>query len=175
MPVHHINEMDPAGAREALAKCCGSKVWCDRMIEGRPYASQEDLLAAAEEIWWSLDQTEWLQAFAQHPKIGDMDSLRAKYASTKEWAAGEQSGCNAASEAVLQGLAGGNSEYEKKFGYIFIVCATGKSADQMLSILRDRLLNNPSAEIKIAAAEQAKITQLRLEKLCQEVPSQPTC
>jgi 2-oxo-4-hydroxy-4-carboxy-5-ureidoimidazoline decarboxylase len=121
--------------------------------------------AAADAIWLKLDRADWLEAFTHHPKIGDMDSLRAKFATTKEWAAGEQSGVNAANEEVLRGLADGNREYEQRFGHIFIVCATGKSAQEMLTLLRARLHNEADKELRIAAGEQAKITRIRLEKL----------
>jgi 2-oxo-4-hydroxy-4-carboxy-5-ureidoimidazoline decarboxylase len=106
-----------------------------------------------------------LEAFEHHPKIGDINSLKEKYPNTKEWASDEQAGINVASEEVLHAVAKGNEDYEKKFGYIFIVCATGKSAGEMRQILESRLMNNPDEEIQIAAEEQNKITKLRLEKL----------
>ena len=108
---------------------------------------------------------DWLEAFAAHPRIGDLDALRKKFASTANWCAGEQAGVAAADEAVLTALADGNRAYEARFGYIFIVCATGKSAAEMLAILTARLANDPEVELKVATAEQAKITRLRLEKL----------
>jgi 2-oxo-4-hydroxy-4-carboxy-5-ureidoimidazoline decarboxylase len=116
-----------------------------------------------------------LEAFSAHPKIGDINSLRAKYSATRDWSKGEQSGVDSAQEAVLEGLARGNADYEKRFGHIFIVCATGKTAAEMLDILQGRIGNDSAEELKIAAHEQSKITKIRLEKLCQEVPSQPTC
>jgi OHCU decarboxylase len=106
-----------------------------------------------------------LAAFAAHPRIGDVDSLRTKFAHTKTWASGEQAGVDAASEDTLIRLADGNDAYFDRFGYIFIVCATGKSADQMLALLEARLPNDAVTELPIAAAEQRKITQLRLQKL----------
>lgn len=175
MPVHHINEEEAVRAHEALHRCCGAGRWCAEMVARRPFAGVESLMSAAEEIWWSLGPDDWREAFTHHPKIGDIDALRKKYAETRNWTEAEQLGCQDAEEAVLRGLAEGNRQYEQKFGYIFIVCATGKSAAEMLSILRERLANEPDTEMRIAAGEQAKITKLRLEKLCQEVPSQPTC
>jgi 2-oxo-4-hydroxy-4-carboxy-5-ureidoimidazoline decarboxylase len=106
-----------------------------------------------------------LEAFEQHPKIGDINSLKKQYANTVAWASNEQAGVDAASDEVLQALAKGNDDYERKFGYIFIVCATGKSAGEMLELLQSRLTNDPESEIKIGAEEQNKITKLRLEKL----------
>lgn len=135
------------------------------------------MLKAAEETWWQLREHDWLEAFTAHPKIGDVSSLRAKFKGKREesLASVEQSGVAGADDAVLHELAQGNTDYEKRFGYIFIVCATGKTAEQMLEILKTRINNDPQQELKIAADEQRKITQIRLEKLCQEVPSQPTC
>jgi len=124
-----------------------------------------ELLEDAEEQWFKCSEEDWKRAFAQHPKIGDIDSLKKKFASTAAWASGEQSGVNAASQNTIEALAEANKKYEDKFGYIFIVCATGKSAEEMLEILLSRLPNDPEEEIEIAADEQNKITKLRLEKL----------
>ena len=112
-----------------------------------------------------MTAADWREAFAHHPKIGDVESLRRKFASTSVWTAGEQSGVVGAEEAVLTALAEGNAAYEARFGYIFIVCATGKSAGEMLEILQTRLLSGPRTELRVAAEEQKKITRLRLEKL----------
>jgi 2-oxo-4-hydroxy-4-carboxy-5-ureidoimidazoline decarboxylase len=100
-----------------------------------------------------------------HPRIGDVSKLREKYKATATWSSQEQRGVQEASEEVLQGLADGNREYEARFGFIFLVCATGKSAGEMLALLRERMNNEPEAELRIAAGEQAKITRIRLEKL----------
>ncbi len=135
------------------------------MAQRFPFQTKEEVFAAAEEVWFKLLPNDWLEAFAHHPKIGDVESLRAKFASTRQWAEGEQAGVSEASEAVLQALAEGNTEYENKFGYIFIVCATGKTAEEMLAILQSRLLNDHAAELQISAIEQSKITKIRLEKL----------
>ncbi len=113
----------------------------------------------------SSTDADWLEAFAAHPRIGDVDALRAKFAATAAWASGEQAGVAGASESTLRALAEGNRDYEAKFGHIFIVCATGKTADEMLGLLRERLANEPDAELAVAAAEQAKITAIRLRKL----------
>lgn len=170
-----LNNLAEAAAFEALNRCCGAQEWCRQMVALRPFESSAQLFACADDIWWNLSEADWLEAFTHHPKIGDIDSLRAKFATTREWAGNEQSSVKDAHTAVLQGLADGNLEYEQKFGYIFIVCATGKSAEEMLAILRQRLPNSLDQELRIAAAEQCKITHLRLEKLCQEVQSQPMC
>lgn len=169
-----INKLDKNAAAASLKNCCGSQRWLDAMILSLPFDSFEQMVAKSEEIWWSLTSEDWLEAFCHHPKIGDISSLREKFAASKAWAEGEQSGCAAASEQILQQLAQGNAAYEKKFGYIFIVCATGKSADEMLKLLNERLKNDAAQEILVAAAEQVKITTIRLEKLCRETQSQPT-
>jgi 2-oxo-4-hydroxy-4-carboxy-5-ureidoimidazoline decarboxylase len=124
-----------------------------------------ELLNDAEDQWYECSEADWLQAFTHHPKIGDVDSLKKKFASTAKWAGNEQGAVNSASEETLKALAKGNDDYEKKFGFIFIVCATGKSADEMLQLLQERLPNDKAGEIKIAMEEQNKITQLRLQKL----------
>ncbi len=165
MNLKALNEINREEAVDAFLKCCTSKKWAGQMADRRPFSSADELYRLADSLWWNLNTEDWLEAFAGHPKIGDLDSLRQKYASTREWAGGEQSGVQEASEEVLQRLARGNQAYEEKFGYIFIVCATGKSAAEMLEILENRLVNDPADELKIAAEEQRKITQLRLEKL----------
>ena len=122
-------------------------------------------LVRAGEEWNSLDRGDWLEAFAAHPRIGDVESLRKKFTATADLCGAEQAGVKDAEKATIQALAEGNRQYEERFGHIFIVCATGKTAPEMLALLRSRLENDPDAELRIAAAEQAKITRLRLEKL----------
>ena len=160
-----LNEW-PAGETHAeLLRCCGASRWADAMTARRPFRDRESLLAAADEIWWGVEESDWREAFAHHPKIGDADGLRARFASTRQWAAAEQGGVRGASEDLLEALAAGNRAYEDRFGFIFIVCASGKTADEMLALLRARLPNDPRDEIRIAAGEQARITRVRLEKL----------
>jgi len=133
-----------------------------------PFFPAEDLvevLEDAEEQWFLCSEADWKEAFAHHPKIGNIDSFKKQFAATVEWTAGEQSGINTASQQTIEALAEANKKYEEKFGYIFIVCATGKSAEEMLTILETRLQNSPEVEIEIAADEQNKITKLRIEKL----------
>ncbi len=158
-------DMTVACRREALAKCCAATAWVDAMLQGIPFASDAELETSAARIWNKLTREDWLEAFAAHPKIGDLNSLRAKYASTQQWAAGEQSGVGAADDHVLSKLAEHNRIYEERFGYLFIVCATGKTAEEMLQLLLERQQNAPDQELLNAAAEQLKITLLRLRKL----------
>lgn len=166
MTVDELNRLREAEAIDQFMLCCGSSAWTEKMARHRPYSSKGEIIKKAEETWnHELDSSDWLEAFSAHPKIGDLGSLRKKYASTKQWAEGEQKGTANAPEEVLKKLAAGNQVYENKFGYTFIVCATGKSAEEMLHILETRLDNSPEKEIAIAAEEQRKITEIRFEKL----------
>ena len=135
------------------------------MMARRPFGSRESLLSAAQEEWQSLDEHDWREAFTHHPKIGDRAALRERFPATHDLSAREQAGVAAASDAVLDALAAANRRYETRFGYIFIVCASGLTADDMLARLNARLTNAPADEIAIAAGEQAKITALRLASL----------
>lgn len=165
MTLPELNQLPTARLAAALQTCCGSSVWVREMTRIFPVESPEQLLEKAGVIWFALTEPDWREAFSHHPKIGDVASLREKFASTRTWAAGEQAGVADASQVVLEALAAGNQRYEAKFGYIFIVCATGKSAPEMLAILESRLPNDPATELQIATREQHKITVLRLEKL----------
>ncbi len=165
MTLHEFNILPKQQLIGELTKCCGSSAWVQRMLPFIPADDMVELLEDAEEQWWKCSEDDWKEAFAHHPKIGDTDSLKKKFADTAQWAAGEQAGVNTAMEETIRALAEGNKKYEEKFGYIFIICATGKSAEEMLAQLNQRLQNNPEVEIEIAADEQNKITQLRLEKL----------
>jgi 2-oxo-4-hydroxy-4-carboxy-5-ureidoimidazoline decarboxylase len=163
--VDAFNVLSESEARDALMLCCVSERWVEGVLAGRPYPDAEALRVSANTVWSSLGKEDFLQAFEGHPKIGDVNSLKAKYAASGNLAAHEQSGVATADDAVIQRLAAGNAAYEQKFGYIFIVCASGKSADEMCVILENRLGNSPEQELGIAAEEQRKILQIRLEKL----------
>jgi 2-oxo-4-hydroxy-4-carboxy-5-ureidoimidazoline decarboxylase len=165
MTIAELDALTPEAARAELLRCCGSARWADGMVRRRPFKDKAAALAAADEEWTLTGEKDRLEAFAHHPKIGGKDALRAKFAATSDWARGEQAGAAAADEATLDALARGNAEYEGRFGFIFIVCATGRSAAEMLAMLKARLPNARAAELETAAAEQAKITRLRLEKL----------
>jgi OHCU decarboxylase len=142
---------------DQLRSCCGSSRWVDRMRAAQPFADRDALLAAADELWRDLAPGDWLEAFACHPRIGDR--------SAGGEAAREQAGVVRASAEVLAGLVEGNHAYQARFGHVFLICATGKTADEMLAELRVRLGNEPDRELAIAAEEQRKITRLRLQKL----------
>ena len=165
MDINLFNQLSRNDAQTELIKCCSSLSWVEKMVKGRPYDDFLDLVEKSEEVWFSLAKGDWLEAFSGHPKIGDINSLKKKFAETKRWANNEQAGMKSASDDIIKELAHYNDIYEKKFGFIFIVCATGKSAEEMLELIKRRYQNNPEEEIKIAVMEQNKITKLRLEKL----------
>jgi 2-oxo-4-hydroxy-4-carboxy-5-ureidoimidazoline decarboxylase len=163
--LHEFNILPKDQLMAELTKCCGSSAWVKGMLAFIPADDMVELLEDAESVWYQCSEADWKEAFTHHPKIGDRESLRKKFASTADWASGEQSRVDNASGQVIAALADGNRLYEEKFGYIFIVCATGKSAEEMLGMLQARLRNSPEEEIEIAADEQNKITKLRIEKL----------
>lgn len=161
-----LRAMDPDALRSALSRCCGAARWVDAMVAARPFASRTQLLGEAEQIWWHLDDRDWIEAFAHHPRLGaDPATLRAKFAATAAWSAGEQAGAAGASEDTLRALAEGNAAYEARFGHVFLLCATGVSAADMLAALRERIDHAPANELRVAAGEHVRITALRLQKL----------
>jgi OHCU decarboxylase len=164
-----LNALDAAEAERELLKCCGSNAWARRLAARRPFRETRELWTAADEIWWSLDAEDWLEAFAAHPKIGGRRAAREQDAQASAWSEQEQSGARDAEQATLDELAEANRAYEEKFGHIFIVCAAGKTAGEMLALLRARLPNDASTELRNAAEEQRKITRLRLEKLLEAI------
>lgn len=162
--LQNLNALPEPSAREVLLRCCGSSRWVSEMVRKRPFRDEAELFEVSRKIWNGLEREDWLEAFRHHPRIGDKNSL-LKFATTRLWASSEQSGVSSAREETLEALAEGNRLYEEKFGHIFIVCATGKGAEEILELLRTRLSNAPAQELTIAAEEQDKITRLRLEKL----------
>ena len=167
-----IDSLSESDARAALQRCCGSTRWVEGMLARRPFGTREVLYEAADAVWSSVERADVLEAFEHHPRIGaDLGALREKFASTEAWSSGEQSSVASADEATLEALRDGNLAYEKRFGHIFIVCATSKSALEMLGLLKERLDNDPVTELRIAAGEQAKITRIRLDKLLEQLAS----
>ncbi|MGI8582786.1 MAG: 2-oxo-4-hydroxy-4-carboxy-5-ureidoimidazoline decarboxylase [Chitinophagaceae bacterium] len=165
MTIAGFDHLPTEKKQELLRQCCDSSQWVNKMLTVFPVEDLVELLEAAEEKWYECTEADWREAFEHHPKIGDINSLKEKFANTAEWVAGEQSGVNNADESILHELVKANDEYQNKFGFIFIVCATGKSAEELLSNLKARLNNAKDEEIQNAASEQNKITKLRLEKL----------
>ena len=154
-----LNAMPPAEAAKVLAECCGSSRWVEAISAQRPFVSREAVLVAGNEVCASLDASDWLEAFEHHPRIGERGSALS---------AREQSGMDEAHDTTREELAAVNRDYERRFGFIYIVFATGKTADEMLARARERMKNDPQIEISIAAEEQRKITQVRLIKLLAE-------
>jgi len=154
-----LNKLSPDEATKELLKCCGSQRWAEKMVMFRPFPDEQSLLAAADKMWQSLTSIDWLEAFRAHPRIGD--------ATKSKWTADEQAGVTGADEKVLATLRTLNGEYEKKFGYLFLVCATGKTAAEMVDLLKARMTNESNVELSVAMREQAKITKLRLKKWLQ--------
>ena len=160
-----LNALDPTDAVAALMRCCGSTRWAQRMAAARPFSSWTHVHGTAEWLWWQLEESDWREAFTHHPRIGaDPKKLAEKFAQTASWSGDEQAGMASADEALIAELAAGNVAYEERFGFIFIVCASGLSAGEMKARLDQRMPHSPENEIRIAAGEQAKITALRLNK-----------
>jgi allantoicase len=163
--VARLDAMSADDAHAAFLSCCGSSRWAAAMTARRPFEDAAALLRQADRSWWSLSEDDWLEAFAAHPRIGAPAPARPTGERAAAWSAQEQSGTQAAEAAVKERLAAANAAYAAKHGFIFIVCATGKSADEMLALLEARLGATRDAELRTAAEEQAKITRLRLAKL----------
>ncbi|MEA2693798.1 MAG: allantoicase [Acidobacteriota bacterium] len=151
-----LNGLGAEAAAAELLACCGSAAWSRALAGLRPFASEEALFAEAERVWWDLTPEDWRQAFAAHPRIGERAG---------GWSQAEQAGARDAAAPLLAELAAANRAYEDRFGHVFLICATGKSAGEMLRALRARIGNEPEEELRIAAGEQAKITRLRLSRL----------
>jgi OHCU decarboxylase len=160
-----LNALPPADAERELLACCGSRRWARRVAAARPFPDAAALLDRADAVWGELDEADWREAFRAHPRIGEREAEAGQTGRERDWSAGEQAGMDTAAEATRRALAEGNRAYEERFGFIYIVCATGRTADELLALLRERLANDPAAEIRAAAEEQRRITRLRLEKL----------
>lgn len=155
--LERLNALPAADAEEELLACCGSRAWSRRMAAARPFRSEEEMAEEADRVWRGLSESDWLEAFAAHPRIGEKTGT--------DWSRQEQAGTAGASPETLANLADANRDYEERFGHVFIVCASGKNAAEMLRLLESRLGNDPRTELAIAAEEQRKITRLRLQKL----------
>jgi len=165
-----LNDLPATQAEAHLLACCGASRWARDMVARRPFGSVAELFAAADEIWRSFGREDWLEAFSRHPQIGEKAGEKRIHSEegqqiSSRWSAEEQSWAQRNPADVMVRLAEGNRAYRQRFGYIFIVCATSKTAEEMLAILERRLQNDASGELAIAAEEQRRITRLRLEKL----------
>ena len=166
MKLSELNKATRTEAESFFGNCCTASRWTAAVTAGRPYDNLQTLKSFADCAWQKMGYEDYMEAFAGHPKIGDITSLKEKYHSTLSTASSEQSGINSASLETLQELKDMNSAYEEKFGFIFIVFASGKSADEMLDIIKSRMQNEAEVELRIAAAEQGKITVNRLNLIC---------
>jgi len=165
MTLEEFNNLSNEEAEKELTRCCGSSAWAQSMTLARPFLSLDDIDEKSKAAESKLSSEDWLEAFTHHPRIGDVDQLREKFATTASWSEGEQKSVSTASEETLSELKRLNDLYYDKNGFIFIVCATGKSSSEMLEILQSRIDHPRDKEITIAANEQKKITRIRLEKL----------
>jgi 5-hydroxyisourate hydrolase / 2-oxo-4-hydroxy-4-carboxy-5-ureidoimidazoline decarboxylase len=180
MRLEQVNALDEESAARTLLRCCGSSRWAQAMVRARPFPSAAAMMDLGDAVWVSLDAADWFEAFAAHPRIGEPVSPKLAGVDSSEggpsgpggssrgWEGEEQSGARLADADARRRLAEGNGQYEARFGYMFIVCATGKSVEQMLEVLEARLKNDPHEELRIAAEEQRQITRLRLGKLLDE-------
>ena len=163
-PIGKLNRLSMEEARAALLACCGSTRWASEVAALRPFWDVGQLLNIGRRVWNELPREDWLEAFRAHPKIGEKRAEKDTGAEARAWSEGEQARAREASDETLDALAEANHVYEERFGFIFIVCATGKSADEMLGLLRARMGNEPERELRVAAGEQWRITELRLRK-----------
>ncbi|MGD0734598.1 MAG: 2-oxo-4-hydroxy-4-carboxy-5-ureidoimidazoline decarboxylase [Terracidiphilus sp.] len=157
------NTADGEAALDAMMACCGSRRWAEAMVAMRPIATVAELSIAADEVWSTMEETDWMEAFACHPRIGERKAERASQQSAA-WSRQEQSSADSATGKVLAELAAANVLYERRFGFTYIVCATGKSVEQMLDLLNRRLASGRETELREAAEQQRQITQIRLGK-----------
>lgn len=163
--LEHLNSLLPDQAELEFLKCCGSTRWAREMTNARPFADADRLFGQAESTWWSLGEEDWLEAFRAHPKIGEQKAAAVQSEQAQTWSAQEQAGVADAATETKAELAARNQKYKERFGFIFIVCASGKTSAEMLAILTERLQNDTETELRVAAGEQQTITRLRLEKL----------
>ena len=166
MTLDELNNLEDEECKKALLTCCSSVKWVDKMIDYRPYGNLEELLEKAAEIFRDLDQTDWLEAFSHHARLGRQKKQESsEKKDLSQWERQEQAGTSMATDNILNELEEANIEYENKFGFLFLLCATGKSATEMLDSIHERMPNELNIEMTIAMEEQNKITKLRLKKL----------
>ncbi len=157
MRLNQFNALTCGEAMKDLLHCCGSRRWATQMAARRPFRDVDAVFAAADQVWARCDRADVLEAFRQHPKVGEAASLRVRPPARTPQA-----------DELARRLSAGNEAYEQKFGHRFVVCATGRTADEILALLEQRMGNSPAVELKTAAAEQARITRIRLGTLLQE-------
>jgi 2-oxo-4-hydroxy-4-carboxy-5-ureidoimidazoline decarboxylase len=163
--VAELDAMPEAEAAELFASCCGASRWVAGMVARRPFGTRGAVLTVADRLWETMDEPDWREAFSHHPRIGEQTGAVPQTARGQAWSGAEQSGMDAADEGLRRELAEVNREYEQRFGYIYIVCAEGMTAEELLALARRRLANDPGTELRTAYDQQGKIMRLRLEKL----------
>jgi OHCU decarboxylase len=154
-----FNDLPEAEAAGELLAVCHSRRWAERVAAGRPYADVAALQKAADEVWTGLEEADWLEAFAAHPRIGERGGAAA------DWSKQEQAGVGTAEDEVRRAIARGNASYEERFGHVFLISAAGRSAEEVLANLRARLDNDPGTELRVAAEEHRTINRLRIQRL----------
>jgi 2-oxo-4-hydroxy-4-carboxy-5-ureidoimidazoline decarboxylase len=164
----HWNCLSVDQAREEILPCCGSMAWAQEMTTRRPFPDKTALLAASDEIWRSLTEADWMEAFLSHPRIGEWRAAQEISVQSSAWSTQEQQTVTAAGDAVKIALAEANRAYEHHFGHIFIVSASGKSGAEILEILQRRLQNDKKTELREASEQQRQITHIRLRKWLSE-------
>jgi allantoicase len=163
--IEKFNRLSQEHALKALLDCCGATQWARQMLKMRPFPDLGYVLDTADKVWAGLQRDDWLEAFRHHPAIGGKRAKAKQTTNARRWSAGEQSAAQKAQPEILAALAAANRKYLAKFGHVFLICAAGKSSEEILKNLHERMSNDPEAELRIAAEEQRKITRLRLEKL----------
>jgi len=158
------SSLEPIAAAREILPCCGSQAWAAEMAARRPIADEAALYLVSDAVWLGLPESAWQEAFESHPRIGQQKAAGEATARSLAWSGTEQSAAMSPDAVVKQALAEGNRLYEEKFGRIFIVCASGRSATEILAILEARMNNDGRTELREAAEQQRQITQLRLHK-----------
>jgi OHCU decarboxylase len=166
--VEELNALPHAKAVEVFTACCGAHRWVAGMVERRPFSAADEVVAVGNELWRQMKERDWREAFDHHPRIGESRSAVAQDKQAASWSVGEQSRAATVDAGIQRQIADANVAYEARFGHIYIVCAAGRSADELLAIARSRMSNDPATEMRVAAEEQRKITELRLRKLLAE-------
>lgn len=165
MTVEQFNDLEADDARMALVNCCAANAWVDCMLNLRPYRQVSEIFQYAEVFWDKTNKYDWMEAFEGHPQIAEMHMFKNNYAVAGDLPDSEPSIMDDASDEVIEAMIARNEAYKTKFGFIFVAYSTGKSAEEVLGLLNDRLLNDKDKELRLAAEEQRKITRLRLQKL----------
>ncbi|MEO8193684.1 MAG: 2-oxo-4-hydroxy-4-carboxy-5-ureidoimidazoline decarboxylase [Gemmatimonadales bacterium] len=165
LSVAELDALPESEAEEVFRFCCGSSQWIHGMIARRPFGSVERVLTAADSVWQETSPEDWHEAFTHHPRIGEKGAAKEQDTRASEWSEGEQAGVRTISAEMGTELAEANRAYEERFGHIYIVCANGRSGEEMLAMARERLANDPQTELRVAAEQQRRITDLRLRKL----------